>query len=230
MKRWIALLGSLSAVAGVVALTLFLAGVFDSDDASGTDGDGTEVAGVCAPGFPDCEDTLVADGADDDEGNVAADNSDDMVFPVCSHDNRDCDDTVLNDNEADDSIDTDDGPVIQPVCAPGFPDCEDMIVVDLDGDLDDAEPGSDPIALVEGERDAIDAVLADAETQFGVDLSAIVVESASFQEWSNACLGAATDGELCAQVITPGFVIVLDIQGSQHEYHTDLNGNVRLAP
>ena len=181
MKRWIVPLGSLSAVAGVIALALFLAGVFDGDDASGADGGGSESAAVCAEDTPDCEDTLVTGDGNDDEGDVAADNSDDMVFPVCSHDNRDCDDTVLNDNEADDSIDTDDGPVIQPVCAPGFPDCEDMIVVDLDGDLDDAEPGSDPIALVEGERDAIDAVLADAETQFGVDLSAIVVESASFQ-------------------------------------------------
>ncbi len=230
MKRWIVPLGSLSAVAGVVALALFLAGVFDGDDASGADGGGSESAAVCAEDTPDCEDTLVTDGAGDDEGDVAADNSDDMVFPVCASDRPDCDDTVVNDNEADDSIDTDDGPVSQPVCAPGFTDCEDMIVNGQNGDLDDDQASNDPIAPVEGERDAIDAALADAEIQFGVDGSAIVVESIAFQEWSNACLGAATAGEACAEIITPGFVIVRDVEGTHHEYHTDLNGKVRLAP
>ncbi len=55
------------------------------------------------------------------------------------------------------------------------------------------------------------------------------IESAAFQEWSNSCLDAAAEGEACAEVITPGFVIVIEVEGTSYEYHTDLNGNLRLA-
>ncbi len=135
MKRWIVPLASLSAVAGVIALALFLAGVFDSDDASGSDGDGTEVAGVCAPGFSDCEDTLVAGDENDDEGN---NDGGDTVAPGCEVGHVGvCDDTPIADGETGDLFEGD-GPVIQPVCAPGFPDCVDMIVDPAaDGELED---------------------------------------------------------------------------------------------
>ncbi len=114
-----------------------------------------------------------------------------------------------------------------------------MIVNGPNGDIDDAEPPADPIVPVDGacsgvefascEEHAINAALADAEGLFGVDESEIVVESAAFQEWSNSCLDAAAEGEACAEVITPGFVIVIEVEGPHYEYHTDLNGNVRLA-
>ena len=50
------------------------------------------------------------------------------------------------------------------------------------------------------------------------------------KEWSNTCLGAANEGEACGDAITQGFVIVLEVEGTQYEYHTDLSGNVRRAP
>ncbi len=31
------------------------------------------------------------------------------------------------------------------------------------------------------------------------------------------------------EVITPGFVIDVELEGSHYEYHTGLNGNVRLV-
>ena len=121
MKRWIAPLASLFAVAGVVALALFLAGVFDGDEASGDLGDGSEVAGVCAEGHPDCVDTVVAPNGDEDDGN--------RVAPGCEVGHVGvCDDTPIADDEAGELIEGD-GPVIQPVCAPGFPDCIDTVVV-----------------------------------------------------------------------------------------------------
>ena len=49
------------------------------------------------------------------------------------------------------------------------------------------------------------------------------------QVWSSSCLDAAEEGEACAEIITPGFVIIIDVEGTQFEYHTDLNGNARLA-
>ena len=225
MKRWVVPLASLSAVAATIALALVQAGVFDGDDASDTS---TEVAGLCAENNPDCEHTLVAGDGNDDEGNSFGG---DTVAPGCEVGHVGvCADTPIPDGDDGELIFEGDGPAIQPVCAPGFPDCVDTIVNGSNGDGDDDVPPSEPIAPVEGERDAIDAALANAETQFGVDGSAIVVESAAFQVWSNACLDAATDGEACAAIVTPGFVIVIDVEGTHYEYHTDLNGNVRLAP
>lgn len=233
MKRWIVPLASLSAVAGVIALALFLAGVFDGDDAAGADAGGQEAAALCAEDSPDCEDTLVApDGAGDDGAGTS-------IAPVCAPGFSDCVDTVVNDTEVGESVEGQGGTSIAPVCAPGVPDCVDMIVNGANGDLDDTEPPADPIVPVDGdcsgdeftscEEQAINAALAEAEGLFGIGESEIVVESAAFQEWSNSCLDAAAEGEVCAEVITPGFVIVIEVEGTHYEYHTDMNGNVRLA-
>ena len=119
MKRLIVPLASLSAFAGVIALALFLAGVFDGDDAVGADAGGPEVAGVCVEGNPDCGDT----------GFITDDDGGDTVAPGCEVGHVGvCDDTPIADDEAGELIEGD-GPVIQPVCAPGFPDCIDTVVV-----------------------------------------------------------------------------------------------------
>lgn len=133
MMRWIVSLVSLSAAAGAVVLALFLAGVFDNGEAVGSQdtAPGTEIAGVCAPDNPGCEDTLVSpDGADDDVGDAGS-------APVCAPRGSDCVDTVVNDNEAEETFDENSGTTISPVCAPGFPDCVDMIVdTAADGELE----------------------------------------------------------------------------------------------
>ena len=49
-------------------------------------------------------------------------------------------------------------------------------------------------------------------------------------DWPDACLGAARPDEVCAQVITAGYRVVIDVGGRRVEYHTDLRGNVREAP
>ncbi len=120
MKRWIVPLASLSAVTGALVLALFLTGVFDGDEASGSQdtGAGDEVAGVCVEGNPDCGDT----------GFVADDDGGDTVAPGCEVGHVGvCDDTPIADGETGDLFEGD-GPALQPACAPGFPDCEDMIV------------------------------------------------------------------------------------------------------
>ena len=124
MKRWIAPLGSLVAVAGVAALALFLAGVFDGSDASGSGGNGAEVAGVCVEGNPDCGDT----------GFVTDNDSGDTVAPGCEvgHVGA-CDDTPIADGETGDLFEGD-GPSLQPACAPGFPDCADTQVLPDDSE------------------------------------------------------------------------------------------------
>jgi hypothetical protein len=155
------------------------------------------------------------------------------IAPYCAPDFPACVDTIVHGDDIGDANDGE-GVSTSPVCEPDFPDCVDTIVVDGDN-----VPSIDPIASIDSvcpgdalascEAQATNAALAEAERLFGVDESVIDVESAAYQEWTNSCLNAASDGELCAQVMTPGFVIVLTIEGSVYEYHTDLRGNVRLA-
>jgi hypothetical protein len=47
--------------------------------------------------------------------------------------------------------------------------------------------------------------------------------------WPDSCLGCPKTGEKCAQVLTPGYRIVLHIGDATYEYHTDLGGTARLC-
>ena len=40
-------------------------------------------------------------------------------------------------------------------------------------------------------------------------------------EWSDASLGRPQPGMMYAQVITPGYLVVLEADGQQYTYHTD---------
>ena len=66
---------------------------------------------------------------------------------------------------------------------------------------------------------------------FGRGLGEIDTVSVTPQEWPDACLGLAGPEEQCAQVITPGFEVVLVLldAGSHYTYRTDSATNVRLA-
>ena len=48
-------------------------------------------------------------------------------------------------------------------------------------------------------------------------------------EWPDSCLGVVEEGIVCAPVITPGYKILLDANGSTFEFHTDFYGS-RLIP
>ncbi len=43
--------------------------------------------------------------------------------------------------------------------------------------------------------------------------------------WLNACLGASSPDAVCAEVLTPGFRILLEAQGAQYEFHTNQDGS-----
>jgi hypothetical protein len=50
--------------------------------------------------------------------------------------------------------------------------------------------------------------------------------SAQLIEWPDSCLGMALPGVACSQVVTPGYLIVLEANGVQFEYHTNADGSV----
>jgi len=65
--------------------------------------------------------------------------------------------------------------------------------------------------------------------RLGVDLDSISVESISETEWPDAALGCPAEGEMYAQVITPGYEITLSVDGETYSYHTDTSGAMVLC-
>lgn len=62
----------------------------------------------------------------------------------------------------------------------------------------------------------------------GVPPQQIEVERFEEVDWPDSCLGLATADEMCAQVITPGYRVILNADGNRYEVHTDaLGANVR---
>jgi hypothetical protein len=61
--------------------------------------------------------------------------------------------------------------------------------------------------------------------QLQVDPTTIEVVTVEEVEWRDACLGIQNPDVMCAQVITPGYRIVLEVDGEQHEVHTNLDGS-----
>ena len=53
--------------------------------------------------------------------------------------------------------------------------------------------------------------------------------SVEARDWSDASLGCPRQGVLYAQVITPGYLVVISGAGKTLEYHTDANGRVVLC-
>lgn len=45
-------------------------------------------------------------------------------------------------------------------------------------------------------------------------------------EWRDTSLGCPEPGMMYAQVITPGYLVLLQADGRTFEYHTDTTGNV----
>lgn len=66
--------------------------------------------------------------------------------------------------------------------------------------------------------------------QLQVDATAITVVKVEAMEWPDACLGAATAEEMCGQVITPGYLVTLAVDGTEYRYHTNENGSMVRQP
>ncbi len=53
------------------------------------------------------------------------------------------------------------------------------------------------------------------------EISTVSVEAV---DWSDSCLGLGGPAESCAQMITPGYKIILKAGGEEFEFHTDATG------
>jgi hypothetical protein len=73
---------------------------------------------------------------------------------------------------------------------------------------------------------AQDAAVSKLAKNLGLDASEIKVVSTEAVEWPDACLGVTQEGIACAQMVTPGYKIILEANGKQVEYHTNQDGTV----
>lgn len=87
----------------------------------------------------------------------------------------------------------------------------------------DSSPEPAPSGLVE------EAVIKQLAANLGLQENDISVISTEETEFGDACLGVAMEGVMCAQVVTPGWVIVLEANGIQYKYHTSEDAS-RVQP
>lgn len=88
---------------------------------------------------------------------------------------------------------------------------------------------SDTVELIPGSEQAIAAAVADLSEKTGLPADEIRLISIESVEWSDTSLGCPQEGFMYAQVITPGYLIVLEAQGQQYEYHTNQTDQVILC-
>lgn len=89
-----------------------------------------------------------------------------------------------------------------------------------------SKQSSEPI---KGSETTLAAAIADLSQRLNVPASDISLVSMEAKEWSDASLGCPQEGMMYAQVITPGYLIILTAQGQQYPYHTDTKTNVVLC-
>jgi hypothetical protein len=68
---------------------------------------------------------------------------------------------------------------------------------------------------------AQEAAISAVVQNLGIAAEQVKVVSTEAVEWPDVCLGIATEGIDCAQVVTPGFRVTLDVAGKNVEYRTN---------
>jgi len=91
-------------------------------------------------------------------------------------------------------------------------------------------PPDTPGAAVPAEAEkAVQLARADLARRLGLKAEAIAVASVEAVHWPSTALGCPQPGMMYAQVITPGYRVVLVAGGQRYEYHTDKGTNAVLC-
>jgi hypothetical protein len=83
-----------------------------------------------------------------------------------------------------------------------------------------AEPIVSPSSESEA-RNVVSGVIVDLAQQLGVAEEEIAVKSLEGMQWPDTSLGCPQPGMMYAQVVTPGYRVVLEVDGQVYEAHTD---------
>ena len=71
------------------------------------------------------------------------------------------------------------------------------------------------------DQHTFEVVRATLAGELGVDPSSVTLIDVTAVDWSDTCLGLAGQGEACAQVVTPGFRVRVQLGGTVYKFHTD---------
>lgn len=86
---------------------------------------------------------------------------------------------------------------------------------------DAATPDQSAVLPIEVMQAVIDVVA----TQTGDEVATVTIISVEAVEWPDSFLGCPVEGSFAAQVITPGYRVIVQLEGEQLEIHTDLTGH-----
>lgn len=80
------------------------------------------------------------------------------------------------------------------------------------------------------EAHMLQLAVADLSNRLGIPESDIVIEQVKPIEWPDATLGCPKPGMDFSPVVTPGYIIALEMEGKTYNYHTDDVDRVILCP
>jgi len=86
---------------------------------------------------------------------------------------------------------------------------------------DDSASAHSPANLLLAQQAAITAL----SQSLNLPPGQITVISAEAVEWPDGCLGIQTLGVMCTQAIVPGYKIILEGNGEEYEFHTNVDGS-----
>jgi hypothetical protein len=89
--------------------------------------------------------------------------------------------------------------------------------------------GTEALLAVSAEQTVVAQVVEAAAVELQVSASVIEVVSVEAVEWPDSCLGVTSADTMCAMVITPGYRVVLNVEGQEVEYHTNEDGSEIVA-
>jgi len=93
----------------------------------------------------------------------------------------------------------------------------------------EASPLATPGLSAEAET-TVQAAIADLAAKRKISSDKVQVVSVEAVDWPDTSLGCPQPGMFYAQVIVPGYRIVLSVEGQQVTYHTDRHGHVGTCP
>ncbi len=92
-----------------------------------------------------------------------------------------------------------------------------------------APPPSSQGGASKTREEAFRAAVKDLSKKTGAPESDIAGVTQEDFTWPDSCLGCTKTGESCAQVLTPGYKIVLRVRDATYEYHTNRGDRARLC-
>ena len=80
-----------------------------------------------------------------------------------------------------------------------------------------------------GLEDLVKMAKDDLAQRLSVEISQIVLTDAREVIWSNSSLGCPQPGMLYTEMLTPGYLILLNVHGLEYEYHAGKNSDAFLC-